>query len=540
MLYTPYALPSLLSAVIMLCLLIYVLLGRRKSTGFMQFVGFMVCSIFWALGYAMSLMHVSLNQKVFWFNLAQLGPDFSPIFWLLLALDYSGHGDLLKRKWGWGVFILPILTTLLMWTNDWHHLLRLSVNLSPLNENVMYLSTVRGPWYIVETVYAYIIIAISFIVMIRFLQWSSSKKQTFILICAMIVPIVLNILDVLKINPLKAYGSTSIGFSVTGLLLAWGLFRQHFLDIKPIARNKVLKTIGDGIVVLDEQNRIVDVNPAACNLLASNHKSSSKLTGKDIRSVLSNWPDLSDQTIAEVDLKIHLTLETNHEQHFYDVTVSSLFDNRGEFVGRVSIFHDMTEEKETNERLKSQLDEIQHLQIQLRDQAIRDPLTGCFNRRYLDETLARESSRADRDDIQVGLIMLDIDYFKKVNDTYGHAIGDRILEAVGHILQKQIRLGDMVCRYGGEEFLIVLPGITLQSVSDRALTFCNQIAALRVPAPSGDLVNVTVSVGVAIYPVHGIQIKEVLEHVDQALYDAKHAGRNCVYVWDTPSPKMIL
>mgnify|MGYP000894048788 CR=1 FL=1 len=469
--YTSYALPSILSAVVMFFLFVYVLIRRRNSPGAWQFVGMMVCSIFWAFGYAMSLMHYDLDTKVFWFNLAQIGPDFTPIFWLFLALNHSGRSDLLRSKWIWFVFVLPVITTLLMWTNDWHHLLRINITLSPLSENVTYLSTVRGPWYIVETTYGYLIAAAVLYFLIHFVQWSSSKKQTLALIGAVILPIIANLLDVLKINPLKPFGSTSIIFSITGLILAWALFRQRLLDITPIARNKVLENIGDGVIVLNAQNRIVDTNPAACCLFDSNCNLPSSFIGKDISEVLSLWPEWNEQTAVATETRLQMALKVKEERRFFDVTVSSLYDNSGIFVGWVSIFHDITEEKETNERLRSQLNEIKHLQVQLRDQAVRDPLTGCFNRRYLDETLARESSRADRDEIMIGLVMLDLDHFKRINDTYGHTAGDQVLQAVAHSLQQKVRLGDMVCRYGGEEFLVVFPGISLQAVTERARAF---------------------------------------------------------------------
>jgi diguanylate cyclase (GGDEF)-like protein len=131
--------------------------------------------------------------------------------------------------------------------------------------------------------------------------------------------------------------------------------------------------------------------------------------------------------------------------------------------------------------------------------------------------------------------MLDIDHFKMVNDTYGHTVGDQVLQAVGLSLQQKVRLGDIVCRYGGEEFLIVFPGISLQAITERAQLLCAQIAALEVPALKGALIKVTVSVGVALYPLHGEKISEVFEHVDQALYMAKDAGRNRVCVWEEQS-----
>ena len=533
--YTLYALPSIVSAVVMFFLFVYVLIYRRRSTGAWQFLGIMVVCIIWAFCYAMSLLNVDLDRKIFWFNLAQAGPDFGPIFWFLLTLEYIGRSDLLRRKWIAALFILPLFTTLLMWTNDQHHLLRRSITLSHLTETVTFISTERALWFYVETAYAYLIIVATLIFLIRFLKWSSSKKQTMVLIFAFTLPIFANFLDILKINPLKPFGSTSIIFTLTGLILAWGLFSQRLLDITPIALNKVLENIGDGVIVLNAHNRIVNVNPAACRLFVSDQIPPSKFIGSDIHTVLPDWTGWQPQTAAAADKKVQLTLNLGGERRFFDVTVSSLYDNSNTFVGRVSIFHDMTEEKETNDRLQSQLDEIKHLQVQLRDQALRDPLTGCFNRRYLDETLARESSRADRDEIMIGLVMLDIDHFKLVNDTYGHAAGDQVLQAVGNNLRQKVRLGDMVCRYGGEEFLIVFPGISLQAVTKRAQAICHQIAALQVPASSGTVITVTVSVGVALYPVHGERIKDVLENVDQALYMAKDTGRNRVCIWENPS-----
>ena len=533
--YTPFALPSMLAALVMFSLLIYVWTHRRYSIGARYFMGMMICCSIWAFGYGMSLMSVDLEHKIFWYNLAQIGPDFAPLFWLFLSLEHVGRSDVLQRKWIAALFTLPLITTLLMWTNDWHHLLRRAVILTPLNNNTAYLSTERGPWYIVETAYGYIIMAATLYLLFRFLKHSSSKKQTLVLIIGFLLPIFFNVLDVFKVNPLKPFGSTSILFSATGLILAWGLFRQRLLDIAPIARDKVLENISDGVIVLDDHNRIVDVNPAARTLFSSNYNLSSECIGKDIDKVLSECPGWKEQfAIAPDTRKVNIALQVKGKRRFFKVTLSPLFDRRGTFVGRVSILHDITEEKETNDRLRNQLDKIQSLQGQLRDQALRDPLTGCFNRRYLDEMLERASSRADRAEIMIGLVMLDIDHFKIVNDTYGHIIGDQVLQAIGHTLQQNVRLGDIVCRYGGEEFLIVFPGISLKSVAIRAQVLCQQIASIQVPAPSGDIINVTASMGVAMYPDHGESIFEVLDHVDQALYSAKHSGRNGVSVWEMP------
>ena len=530
--YTPYALPSIISAVVMFLLFIYVILYRRRSTGAWQFIGIMLVCIVWASCYAMTLLNVDLKVKVFWFNLAQIGPDFGPIFWLLLTFEYIGRSDLLRKKWIAALFALPLFTTFLMWTNDHHHLLRGEITLSPLNDGVTYLSIQRGPWFYIETVYGYLIIAATLFFLIRFIKFSSSKKQTMVLIFAFTVPLLANFLDILSINPLKPFGSTSIIFSLTGLVLTWGLFSQRLLDITPIALNKVLENIGDGVILLDDRNRIVNVNLAACKLFNLDFNQPASFTGRYICELLPEWPARQTKMADKADDIFQLTLRIEERRRFFDVTVSTLYNDSKAFVGSVSIFHDMTEEKEINERLQFQLTEIKNLQVQLRDQALRDPLTSCFNRRYLEEMLSRESLQADRDQDLIGLVMLDIDHFKLVNDTYGHVAGDKVLQAVSQCLQQRVRLGDMVCRYGGEEFMIVFPGISLQAITERAHFLCNQIADLQVPASNEAVIKVTVSVGVALYPLHGEKLSEVFEHVDQALYMAKETGRNRVCVWE--------
>jgi diguanylate cyclase (GGDEF)-like protein len=169
-----------------------------------------------------------------------------------------------------------------------------------------------------------------------------------------------------------------------------------------------------------------------------------------------------------------------------------------------------------------------NLRERLRDQSIRDVLTGLFNRRYLEETLERELKRAERENTPVGILMLDIDNFKRFNDSYGHAAGDEIMRGLGRILARQVRVEDFACRYGGEEFTLVLPGCTLEAACQRAESLCAQLRDLRVPHGGQVLGGLTLSVGVAAFPQHGATGPAVLRAADAALYRAKKAGRNQV------------
>jgi diguanylate cyclase (GGDEF)-like protein len=166
------------------------------------------------------------------------------------------------------------------------------------------------------------------------------------------------------------------------------------------------------------------------------------------------------------------------------------------------------------------------LRERLRDQSIRDALTGLFNRRYLEETLDRELRRAERDLQPVGVLMLDIDHFKRFNDSFGHGAGDEVLRALGHLLMSHVRVEDIACRYGGEEFTVVLPGCSLETAVTRAEVLREQARDLQVYHAGQALGGITVSVGVAAFPLHGSTEAAVVRAADEALYQAKQAGRN--------------
>ncbi|TVR18872.1 MAG: diguanylate cyclase [Nitriliruptor sp.] len=168
------------------------------------------------------------------------------------------------------------------------------------------------------------------------------------------------------------------------------------------------------------------------------------------------------------------------------------------------------------------------LRTELRTQSIRDALTGLYNRRYLDETLARELHRAQRADLPVSVLMLDIDHFKEFNDTYGHAAGDTVLAEVARILLDSIRSGDIACRYGGEEFAVIMTGADQVAATARAEHLRTSIARHAFPGQGEPSSHLTVSLGVATRPQHGTSPDDLLHSADTALYRAKERGRNRV------------
>jgi len=190
-----------------------------------------------------------------------------------------------------------------------------------------------------------------------------------------------------------------------------------------------------------------------------------------------------------------------------------------------------------NTELKKQLAEITNLEKQVREQSIRDALTGLYNRHHLSEVLASEFSRAERKRYSIAFMLIDLDHFKQVNDNYGHHAGDLALTAATQVISKHIRRSDVAFRYGGEEFLVILPGITLEKAIQRAKQLCNAIDALEIQFEQ-ETIRVNVSIGVTIYPQQGSTADEMLMRVDKALYQAKESGRNRVVLYDLKSEQI--
>jgi diguanylate cyclase (GGDEF)-like protein/PAS domain S-box-containing protein len=168
----------------------------------------------------------------------------------------------------------------------------------------------------------------------------------------------------------------------------------------------------------------------------------------------------------------------------------------------------------------------------LRNQSIRDPLTGLYNRRYLEESLNRELHRANRTGRTVSLVMLDLDHFKHFNDTFGHQVGDILLKEIAGVIKNRVRAGDLACRYGGEEFSLILAEVDTEGAHRCVESIRETIKHLSLHNRGQTLGTVTISAGIAAYPTHGDNSEDLIHAADEALYRAKKAGRDCIFVYE--------
>jgi diguanylate cyclase (GGDEF)-like protein/PAS domain S-box-containing protein len=217
-------------------------------------------------------------------------------------------------------------------------------------------------------------------------------------------------------------------------------------------------------------------------------------------------------------------------------------------LGNVQLYgsaqHELIERKHTeeklhqlNKKLQFQLEQIQLLQSELHEQTIRDPLTGLYNRRYLKEMLGRELAIAEREAYPVSFVMMDLDHFKNINDTFGHNTGDRILQSLAAQLLGQARTGDIVCRYGGEEILAILPNVSVEiafQITERWRTsfqISNQESRVFL---ENEETQATISCGISTFPLDGTTSDELIYTADKAMYRAKEKGRNQTVIWHNP------
>jgi diguanylate cyclase (GGDEF)-like protein/PAS domain S-box-containing protein len=314
------------------------------------------------------------------------------------------------------------------------------------------------------------------------------------------------------------------------------LRERRRLETALLVRSAAIEAAAEGIAITDPNGVIEYVNPA---LLRNSGYTEEELIGRHTRVFKSGHHDqafyqaLWQTVLAGKVWRGELVNRRKDGSQYTELqAIAPVLDEKGEIVRFVAIKHDISERKrmetdlqETNAMLQHQLQEIERLQEELREQAVRDGLTNLFNRRYLDETLERELARAKREGYPLSLVMIDIDHFKKLNDTYGHQAGDKVLRELAALLWGDIRAEDVPCRYGGEEFLVMLPRMPLEIALERAEGWRQTFEATRVPFGDFNL-GATLSCGLASYPEHARTPDDLLRCCDEALYSAKHGGRN--------------
>jgi PAS domain S-box-containing protein len=347
-----YVIPLFAAAAVALVIAVYA--WRRRSTVAALPVTWAMMSVAcWLLGYAFALASSGIAAKVFWIRVEYIGIVFAPLAGLTLALEYTGREEWLPRNKGWFLVILPIITLLMVWTNDLHHLFHERAYLVTGGQFSI-LTTDVGPWFWVHATYSYLVLLAAILLLVYALARAprAYRGQPFVLIIGLSAPLAANAVYLADLGLCGALDPTPFVLTISGLVFAWGLFRYRLFDITPLARESMIEALRDGVIVLDTQDRIMDMNPAAIRMLGI---SSRDAPGTSIADVLSASSDLSAELNAG-EAHAELVMGEPDARSYYDVSISSLRDGGGVARGKLVVFHDITRRKQAARALRDAQD----------------------------------------------------------------------------------------------------------------------------------------------------------------------------------------
>ncbi|MBI4203294.1 MAG: PAS domain-containing protein [Chloroflexi bacterium] len=299
----------------------------------------------WSLGYAGELISTDLALKLSFAKFQYVAIASIPATWLMLVLQYTERERWIV-PWKAGLLgVVPLLTVLLVWTTESHGLVWRTMTLD-LRGSFPILAITYGPWFWLHVVYSYLLFVTGMLILVSELQGASrlSREHIAALLVSSLAPIAANVLYLAGLTPVPHLDLTPYAFLVSGVALLWGLFHSQFLDLVPVARDRVVESMTDGFLVLSRNNRVVDINAAAVKVLG---KPQSEVLGQPLASVL----DISLALPGELGNGVHpsseVTLGSGEAQQVYETHVSPLTDSKGRLRGHVVLLSDITEKKHT-------------------------------------------------------------------------------------------------------------------------------------------------------------------------------------------------
>lgn len=497
------------SGVLSLLLAFFSFYTKGGFAGSKTFFWINIASCFYVFGYAFGLTGSSLAEIEWMTRMQYLGLPFISPLYIILVMQFIGLDTYLTRKLIAKLFVVPVVTVLVVWTNDMHHLFYRSLTVQLVDSYLLTEFTI-GIFYVIHGSYTFgcLFAAIMLLLWNRRKIKSAYNLQLFAMTAALLIPMVASFLYLIGLFPYNM-DPVPIVMCVTSGFYLIVILSFRMMKVAPIAKELVFEHMRDGVVVLDSFDQIVDFNEAAQQMIPGLANS---FIGKNIfeswnqlmgTPKLPSWPD-DDRLAVEEELhwkhggkKVHCLFRA-----------FPILQKNEQLGGRTIVFTDITKEIMLREALE--------------ERANKDGLTRIFNRAKFIE--ASNSLIAAKKNLSI--ILFDIDRFKAINDTYGHDVGDEALVHVVEVCSSLLAAEYIFARYGGEEFVLALPDVCLEEACQFAEDLRAQIAASAFTAGS-ESISVTASFGVAEGGKHPALAK-MLKEADQALYAAKRKGRNTV------------
>jgi diguanylate cyclase (GGDEF)-like protein len=484
---------------------------RRGMPAGRAFFFVMALALIWTAGGLAELFTPGLQARIYWANLQFVGLAFLPAAQLYLTLTYVGRPP--ARRAAILLCLAPVLTNLIVWTDPLHHWFRGQPAFdSPGSPFPVLVHDYPFWFYDIHLVMAYLYGLASVAVAARaFLSMPALyRRRGLVFLLALSLPVLSNIAFVTGYSPIPHFDLTPAVFSLSGLIMAWNLFGFHLLDLAPLARDFVFENMDEGVIVLDAQGRIVDFNAAARRIAEVNAAAAGQTAQAGLESLRAQAEEMNRRQLLTLDIEAGEAEDNlNHE-----LSLSPILQ-RGAVIGQILSIRDTSERRQ--------------LYNQVRDLAIHDSLTGAYTRRHFLELAGHKMHFLSRNPSPpTAILLLDIDNFKKVNETYGHGAGDQAIVALSGKARSSIRPMDALCRWGGDEFVVWLENIDGGQAVQVAERIRTAAAAARIAASPG-VFQITVSIGLALssdLPAGELEAEALVRLADQALHGAKTRGRN--------------
>ncbi|MGB2954373.1 MAG: histidine kinase N-terminal 7TM domain-containing protein, partial [Anaerolineales bacterium] len=329
---------------------------RRPAKGSIPLALLFISISIWSITYSFEVIFTNYATKVFWLKLEYLGVVGVPVFWLLFCLRYVNIHKPNIFQFFLLFSIIPVITLLLAWTNSYHHLIWHKVSLIDIYE-LKILQLDYGAWFWVHVFYSHALYlsGMYFLIQNYFRTQKNLRFQARFIIIAGLIPGISNILYLSSSNPLPEIDLTSLSFAVSGIIIVWVLYYHRFLDIIPIARDTIIENMRDGIIVVDLKDRIVDINPAAEQIINNSLKDVIGQPTTQILKEISDWISLSKESKTPVKI---LNVGEGKNKKIFILNLSPLSDVNGQFIGHTIVFHNNTESQILNTNLKNQADRL--------------------------------------------------------------------------------------------------------------------------------------------------------------------------------------
>jgi diguanylate cyclase (GGDEF)-like protein len=509
------------------------LVPGREAAGRRDLIGFLWATVWWSACSMIENLPLPASYRLVFGNLAWFSITLAPLLaCLLLWSSTFGSRRPVSPKLRAGIFALSLGVCLMAFINPGQSMYQQVI---PSADN-------SGPLHYIHGLFFYLTVSVIYLIVLLTMaitSWAQLKlparrRRVHVgVILSISVPLVASACYASGTLLVFAYDPTPFTFLFTAPVLAWLLAYNDLCDPLPIARRALLDVLSDAVIILDNDGRIVDLNPVAKDLAQLPARS----FGVMLRE-LSYWQQAVDSCLAEPGQSVSVCLPLTPPRYF-EMT-GKLLQDSGVVAGHLLLVRDTTLRQETENRLNAtlhalnvQLDDNLLLQADLHEQARRDPLTGLFNRRALAEGLPDVLDEALQRKRPLSVAMIDLDHFKEINDNHGHVFGDSVLTAFANHLAQLSRKQDLLYRIGGEEFLAVLPDTTPEEACDvvgRWLESCRNGLTVE-----GQVLFITFSAGINSVPALESRPALLVANADMATYEAKRAGRNRVVCYEQSS-----